>query len=636
MKKNRAYDALVKLLLITLLPSTTLQAGFASTDLQKPVEFIVVFDRPVDTSASKFFIARLKTDLDLNGTTAAAAGSIVKGHLEQVDANGKVIASSSGKAVDGAPYRLVFDQIVSSTGRTLSMHALPSKQYSMMNKGKRLRSIEVEAGGMIKTTDNFYDGEAVRLSAGDELVVRINQDRTVRKAPVEEKAQPLAALADPKPSVASAGVKAPDKSARKIIEKQSEQIAEKQNETVSVNSVDPASGKTAEASAPKTVDASDVKAGDAASEKVADAVAEKPTETLATAMASPVVPIQTPTVPVEETKAVASANVSDDSADATFALKPAIPEVKTESESNKVLPESAWIPESESTQKSADAISADQKSSGNAPVASGSAPEGTAALKPPAAALASVSPQSADGGAQIKVKLASEGPSSDRFRVVLRTGLSSETARVGDRAQGILKDDFKIGDTVIAKVGSGIVGRVTGVKESCRWTTAVAAKDKRFQRSATLKIVFDTIITTEGKEIAVGASIPVQENVFLNSGLFKKIIVSGDNEIIKVEPVENSVSPFAGAQATFLKMAATAGMGPLGIVAMPFIMVGAVGSAEPGLARSFQKTFIAKGDDLYLSPGDEILVRARLCNSDGGQKAVSAKVIDNKSTNSGL
>ncbi|MBX9724026.1 MAG: hypothetical protein K2X81_21650, partial [Candidatus Obscuribacterales bacterium] len=139
MKKNRSSDALVKLLLITLLPSNMLQAGFAANDLAKPLEFVVLFDRPVDTATSKAFVARLKTDLDLNGTIAAAAGSIVKGHLEQVDANGKVIPSQPGKSVEGAPYRLVFDQIVSSTGRTLSMHALPSKQYSMMNKGKRLR-----------------------------------------------------------------------------------------------------------------------------------------------------------------------------------------------------------------------------------------------------------------------------------------------------------------------------------------------------------------------------------------------------------------------------------------------------------------------------------------------------------------
>ncbi|MBX9722825.1 MAG: hypothetical protein K2X81_15600, partial [Candidatus Obscuribacterales bacterium] len=464
--------------------------------------------------------------------------------------------------------------------------ALPSKQYSMMNKGKRLRSIEVEAGGMIKTNDNFYEGEAVRLSPGDELVVRINQDRTVRKAPAEEKAQPLATVVtQTKPSLSSAAVTSEEMPTETAAEKPAEKSAEVPVQQAAVTST--------------------------------------PTPT------PNEITNQTPALASQETKPAVDGNATAVSSEAAFALKPAIPEVKPESEGSKVLPESAWIPDSESAKKTADEVNVEPKN--DVPIKASSETVSEGAPK-----TDSAPPKNTDVNAQIKVKLASEGPSSDRFRVVLRTGLNSETARVGDRAQGILKDDFKIGDTVIAKVGSGIVGRVTSVKESCRWTAAVAAKDKRFQRSATLKIVFDTIITTEGKELAVGASIPVQENVFLNSGSFKKIVVSSDNEIIKVEPVENSMSPFAGAQATFLKMAATAGMGPLGLVAMPFIMVGAVGSAEPGLARSFQKTFISKGDDLYLSPGDEILVRARLCNTDGGQKAVSAKVIDNKSTNNGL
>lgn len=191
---KRLFISLLSAAVSLTFPKLALSAGETTklaANLPVPLEFIVVFDGAVDirnAGKENSVVAHLKDDLQLNGKVVAPKDSVVKGHAELVGKDGNAVGPEALRDKRNAKFvsfKVVFDEIVPPSKRVLQLHAMPSRQCRTLNTGEEIRSIEVGAGGVIKLAENIEVPGPPQLVAGDELVVRINQDRSVRKTQVE-------------------------------------------------------------------------------------------------------------------------------------------------------------------------------------------------------------------------------------------------------------------------------------------------------------------------------------------------------------------------------------------------------------------------------------------------------------------
>ncbi len=567
-----------KLLLISLagtlaLSISSVSAAFAQdaaagTSMEKPIEFVVVFDAPADAHNawnSDAVVAHLKNDLVLNGRLAASAGAVVRGHVEPIDRKGDVLSrqSAKGKALSSSmPFRIVFDEIVSSRNRSLKMHAVPSNQYSMLN-------------------------QQIRLQEGDELVVKIGQMKNSGKQKMLE-------------PIADSGV----------AETISDAADSASSNSASSNSASSNSASNNSASNKATVNSS---SPSTSGSSVSSLNSNSP-GMWSSSLDSISPQGKSKSLTLESDKA-GSNDPAPERANG------AAPEISSKTDSvDKNASKTADVSD---TKNGGDTVNSEKLSNNDAAGTSKNSLELSPVdlnAKPGAGdAVAVATPP------RIKGK-------SKEFRIAFKNPVFTKNARVGDKAQATLLEDMKIRDNLIAKKGDSIYGHVVALRSSRHWGGAIAASSERFQRDAGITIVFTKIVTASGERISIDGRIPQQLSVFNNQGVYKRVTVGETGEVIKDEAVDDGSESATAVSKDILKMGATAMMGPAAAIATPLIMMGAMVKAEPLMLNSFQKTFISKGAEVYIAAGDEVVVQARLASPDSNQKAVSGKVIAGKSS----
>jgi hypothetical protein len=82
-----------------------------------------------------------------------------------------------------------------------------------------------------------------------------------------------------------------------------------------------------------------------------------------------------------------------------------------------------------------------------------------------------------------------EVPAGSLLAVIVQTGLSSETSQPEDRVEAHLAHDLLVNNTIVARAGSAVRGRVTA-----------AVPSGRVKTRARLAFVFDTIVVEGGAE----------------------------------------------------------------------------------------------------------------------------------------
>src|SRR5882757_4960782 len=83
-------------------------------------------------------------------------------------------------------------------------------------------------------------------------------------------------------------------------------------------------------------------------------------------------------------------------------------------------------------------------------------------------------------------------PERTLFKLRMETGLTSETARIGDHFTASLIDPIVIDNRVVIPAGSKVTGRVTSVTRA-----------KRLSKSGTIGIDFDSVTLADGHTLAV-------------------------------------------------------------------------------------------------------------------------------------
>lgn len=103
-----------------------------------------------------------------------------------------------------------------------------------------------------------------------------------------------------------------------------------------------------------------------------------------------------------------------------------------------------------------------------------------------------------DGGTSVEAKMAPAPravlvvPSGAHLEVIVETAMSSKTSQPGDRIEGRLGRDLVINNTVVARAGSAVRGRVTA-----------AVPSGRVKTRARLAFIFDTLVTDGGTPRAI-------------------------------------------------------------------------------------------------------------------------------------
>src|SRR5258708_2568751 len=83
-------------------------------------------------------------------------------------------------------------------------------------------------------------------------------------------------------------------------------------------------------------------------------------------------------------------------------------------------------------------------------------------------------------------------PEGTVFKLRMETGLTSETARIGDHFTANLSDPIVIDNRVVIPAGAKVSGRVTSVTRA-----------KRMSKSGTIGIDFDSIVLADGRNLTV-------------------------------------------------------------------------------------------------------------------------------------
>ncbi|MBX9685759.1 MAG: hypothetical protein K2X27_03595 [Candidatus Obscuribacterales bacterium] len=206
-QKVKSTGVSLSILLCQIFPATAFSAddGTKASSGNSTLSFDVVFDQPVNAASSlnkNGFNAHLKAALCLDERVLAAAGSLVKGHVEALNPQGDSATLMSAKKVQftpSTPFKIVFDEIITADNRSFKMHAVPANQCSMMTEDGRLRSIEIITGGIVSGSS---PDSPLQLAKGSELLVRINRAKSSFKTDTLTKISPDG-TADLKPALAA-------------------------------------------------------------------------------------------------------------------------------------------------------------------------------------------------------------------------------------------------------------------------------------------------------------------------------------------------------------------------------------------------------------------------------------------------
>jgi len=171
-------------------------------------------------------------------------------------------------------------------------------------------------------------------------------------------------------------------------------------------------------------------------------------------------------------------------------------------------------------------------------------------------------------------------PLQTRLKLVLETGVDSKSSRPGDIFEAHVRDDLFVGSSLILPKGSLVRGRVAEVNRA-----------RLISRAAKIGLKLEQIVTPTGEVIPLDAAIDFRRGVSNAKGQLDPGTSFGTR-------VESSVRTASGANST----GATKGV----IVAANVATLGA-----PTIATAIGSSaiaFLSKGDQVSLSPGQEIEV----------------------------
>jgi hypothetical protein len=232
------------------------------------------------------------------------------------------------------------------------------------------------------------------------------------------------------------------------------------------------------------------------------------------------------------------------------------------------------------------------------------------------------------------------------FPVVVMSGLSSKTNKVGDPLEARLKTDIKIGGKLVARKGDKVVGHVETCNKARSILHAELSKNRWMRASGCIGLQFDEIITQEGEHLPLVAKPARKARIVKNVNEGRVLGVNDNGEI--ASPLSSQLK----AQGIHLGIRAAASAGGVmsfGIVPVAYGIVGAinpsfaflhpVGKNVPhrrikgfamGVVSGLPGGFliadtIIKGVDAEVKPGDEFL--AKLHQDFTGEAATSANLL---------
>ena len=184
-------------------------------------------------------------------------------------------------------------------------------------------------------------------------------------------------------------------------------------------------------------------------------------------------------------------------------------------------------------------------------------------------------------------------PERTLFKLRMETGLSSETARIGDPFTAVLIDPIVIDNRVVVAAGSKVTGRVTSVTRA-----------KRLSKSGTIGIDFDSITLADGRNFAV------QGELSSVNSRDQKQQVDEEGHVKGGDAGDRSVVFIGGGAGVGAVIGAISGGGK-----------GAAAGAGTGAAIGTAAVLLMKGDEARVAPGMEFgmrLVRSLNIETDNG------------------
>lgn len=214
-----------------------------------------------------------------------------------------------------------------------------------------------------------------------------------------------------------------------------------------------------------------------------------------------------------------------------------------------------------------------------------------------------------------------------RFRVVILTPVSSQTALVGDTVQASLVDNLSVGGITVAGKGNILTGQVIDVARAERTIKSYIPRHHFLDPEGRLAIAFRSIADSKGNTTAISAVLAPETDILCNSSALKLIInKSGEAE------VKSITTRYLVADA--LLAGGLVAAGPIGLAVAPAVtgIAGAISPAyalghqvEKGESHSRVKDFLlgasrgvpggaivagitTHGEDVNLVKGDELVV----------------------------
>ncbi|MBX9671351.1 MAG: hypothetical protein K2X93_27430 [Candidatus Obscuribacterales bacterium] len=219
-----------------------------------------------------------------------------------------------------------------------------------------------------------------------------------------------------------------------------------------------------------------------------------------------------------------------------------------------------------------------------------------------------------------------------RFPIVLITAHTSRTGRVGDRVEGRLKSDIVIGDNLIAKKNSQVVGQISSAHKARRILIAQLAPKRWMRANGAIGIKFNELINHDGQHIPLVGAPARMARIIDNKAEGRVLGINHNGEIaaplstqLKNQGVQLALRGAAGAGGVFSMGAVPVIFGLIGAIHPSFAFLHPVGQNVPhrrlkgfgmgflsGLPGGFLVAdYILKGVEAQVKPGDEFLVEFR-------------------------
>jgi hypothetical protein len=234
------------------------------------------------------------------------------------------------------------------------------------------------------------------------------------------------------------------------------------------------------------------------------------------------------------------------------------------------------------------------------------------------------------------------------MQVQLTSCFDSKTAFPGQPVQGVLLEDFRLGEYKIASAGAILTGQITGSTPARTLANASHDASRRFRSRGSVSLQFDEIIDCDGKHIPITGTLVKQLDVVPGKKRWE-IRVDNQGRIVKSERAlspERQRTYNAIRVATMVPIPIPGNFLLVNMVAVP-LAIGVGGFADPSFAYNkpiegdvanrrmkgftyafvsnlpgafYVQAFTEKGSEVVLRPGDQLAVNLSI----GSKKADEA------------